>query len=73
MARRSCQQISAKFFGPYHVTEKVGTMAYRLALPVGSKVHPIFHVSQLKQRVGTVVVTLKPEFRGNFVFSCINT
>ena len=38
-----------RYIGPFEVLEKVGTVAYRLALPPSlSSVHGVFHVSMLR-------------------------
>ena len=43
-------KLSPRFSGPYEVIEKVGPMAYRLALPHDlEKIHNVFHVSMLRR------------------------
>ena len=55
-------KLSPKFIGPYEITEKVGKVAYRLALPNElGKVHDVFHISQLKRYVPDKSHVLDPE------------
>jgi hypothetical protein len=45
-------KLSPKYYGPYNVIQKIGTIAYKLEFPASSRVHPIFHVSCLKKVIG---------------------
>ncbi|XP_073033710.1 uncharacterized protein [Primulina eburnea] len=43
-------KLSPRFIGPYEILERVGDLAYRLALPPAlSGVHDFFHVSMLRK------------------------
>ena len=43
-------KLSPRFIGPFEILERVGTFAYRLALPPSmSGVHEVFHVSMLRR------------------------
>jgi len=42
-------KLSQKFTGPFRISKVLSDVVYELELPVGSRIHPVFHVSKLKK------------------------
>jgi hypothetical protein len=47
----SCAKLAARFCGPFKILERIGPVAYMLALPTSMTVRNVFHVSLLKKYV----------------------
>jgi hypothetical protein len=47
----SCTKLVARFCGPFEILDRIGPVAYMLALLASMNVHNVFHVSLLKKYV----------------------
>ncbi|KAI5416559.1 hypothetical protein KIW84_041565 [Lathyrus oleraceus] len=46
------KKLTPRFIGPYQILERIGEVAYRIALPPSlAKLHEVFHVSQLRRYI----------------------
>lgn len=54
LAPRANSKLCFKYFGPSMIIDKIGAAAYKLKLPDGSSIHPVFHVSLLKPATTTL-------------------
>jgi hypothetical protein len=53
---RGAIKLHSKYYGPFKILQCVGNVAYKLLLPTSVNIHPVFHVSQLKQHLGPKAV-----------------
>ena len=53
---RQSIKLTSKYYGPFRVLQKMGSLSYKLQLLDGVQIHPVFHVSQLKKHLGTHAV-----------------
>ncbi|KAL9232847.1 hypothetical protein vseg_007911 [Gypsophila vaccaria] len=55
-------KLSTRYIGPFEVLERVGEVAYKLALPATlERVHNVFHVSQLRKYMSDATHVLDVE------------
>lgn len=52
VAHRASNKLSFRYFGPFEILSRVGSVAYKLKMPTESSIHPVFHVSLLKKVSG---------------------
>lgn len=70
MAHRRSLKLAPRFYAPFLIIRKVDEVAYELDLPSDSRAHRVFHVSQLKLKLGssTSALSLLPPVDSNGVF-----
>jgi hypothetical protein len=49
-------KLAPKYYGPFKLFQRIGSMSYKLELPPYSHVHPLFHVSCLKKVIGDKIL-----------------
>jgi hypothetical protein len=68
---RAHQKLCFRYFNPYQIIDRVGQVAYHLAVPASSRIHLVVLVSQL--RLGKVVDAYATMISLCLIRSCCST
>jgi hypothetical protein len=47
----NCSKLECRYCGPFEILERIGPIAYMIALPASMYIHNVFHVSLLKKYI----------------------
>jgi hypothetical protein len=47
----NCSKLAARYCGPFEILDRIGLVAYVIALPASMFIHNVFHVSLLKKYI----------------------
>jgi hypothetical protein len=47
----NCSKLVARYCGPFEILERIGPVAYMIALPASISINNVFHVSLLKKYI----------------------
>ena len=73
----SCANLAARFCGPFEILERIGPIAYMIALPISMSVRNVLHVSLIKKYIidanhviywNVIQVDLEAEFQFRSIF-----
>ena len=56
MHHKKLGKLAPYYYGPFQVIQNLGEVSNKLNLPTSSLIHPVFHVSNLKAKLGNQVV-----------------
>ena len=55
--KRASHKLANIFYGPFAIEKCIGKVAYQLKLLASFQIHPIFHASLLKKKIGDARVS----------------